>query len=260
MSAENTLSRSDAAWNARVELAAACRLTHLFGWTDLLATHISIRVPGRHDRYLVNPLGLLFDEVNASSILEVDLEGQVIGNLYGGKGDLNPAGTVIHGAIHATGTPEAEAVIHLHSREGVAVSCQAGGLLPLTQMSLMILGDVAYHDFQGVVLDNTERQSLLADLGNKHTLILRNHGTLSIGRNMQEAFSRIWRLERACRFQLAAQSAGVPLQALPPQVIERGLRQADIIFNDKAAFLPVGKREWAALLRRLDRELPGYRE
>ncbi|MDR0737364.1 MAG: class II aldolase/adducin family protein [Zoogloeaceae bacterium] len=250
---------SDAAHAARVELAAACRLTHLFGWTDLLATHISIRVPGRGDRYLVNPLGLLFDEVAASDILEVDLQGQVIGNPHGGKGDLNPAGTVIHGAIHATGTPEAEAVIHLHSREGVAVSCQADGLLPLTQMSLMIADDVAYHDFQGVVLDAGERQSILSDLGGKHNLILRNHGTLSIGRNMPEAFSRIWRLERACRFQLAAQSAGVPLRQLPPHVIERGTRQAKIIFNDQSSFLPVGKREWAALLRRLDRELPGYR-
>lgn len=253
------LTINDATHAARVELAAACRLTHLFGWTDLLATHISIRVPERHDRYLVNPLGLLFDEVTASDILEVDLQGQVIGNLHGGKGDLNPAGTVIHGAIHATGTPEAEAVIHLHSREGVAVSCQAGGLLPLTQMSLMILHDVAYHDFQGVVLDNAERQSLLSDLGDKHNLILRNHGTLSIGRNMPEAFSRIWRVERACRFQLAAQSAGVPLQSLPPQVIERGTQQAKHIFNEKSSFLPAGKREWAALLRRLDRELPGYR-
>jgi ribulose-5-phosphate 4-epimerase/fuculose-1-phosphate aldolase len=242
------------AWNARVELAAACRLTHLFGWTDLLATHISIRVPGRHDRYLVNPLGLLFDEVDASSILEVDLEGKVIG----GKGDLNPAGTVIHGAIHAY-APEAVAVIHLHSREGVAISCQTDGLLPLTQMSLMILGDVAYHDFQGVVLDNAERQSLLEDLGDRHSLILRNHGTLSIGRDMPEAFSRIWRLERACRFQFAAQSTGVSLKTLPPEVIERGLEQAKIIFGDQASFLPAGKREWAALLRRLDRELPGYR-
>jgi ribulose-5-phosphate 4-epimerase/fuculose-1-phosphate aldolase len=253
------LTVSDAAHAARVELAAACRLTHLFGWTDLLATHISIRVPGRSDRYLVNPLGLLFDEVAASDILEVDLQGQVIGNPHGGKGDLNPAGTVIHGAIHATGTPEAEAVIHLHSREGVAVSCQAGGLLPLTQMALVILDDVAYHDFQGVVLDAAEQQSILSDLGDKHTLILRNHGTLSIGRNMPEAFSRIWRLERACRFQLAAQSAGVPLQQLPPQVIERGAQQGKIIFSDQSNFLPAGKREWAALLRRLDRELPGYR-
>ncbi|MDR2366068.1 MAG: class II aldolase/adducin family protein [Zoogloeaceae bacterium] len=250
---------TDATNAARVELAAACRLTHLFGWTDLLATHISIRVPGRSDRYLVNPLGLLFDEVNASSILEVDLQGQVIGNAYGGKGDLNPAGTVIHGAIHATGSPEAEAVIHLHSREGVAVSCQAGGLLPLTQMSLVILEDVAYHDFHGVVLDNSERQGILSDLGGKHSLILRNHGTLSIGRNMPEAFSRIWRLERAFRFQLAAQSAGVPLQQLPPEVIARGAQQAKVIFADQSNFLPAGKREWAALLRRLDQALPGYR-
>ena len=242
------------AWNARVELAAACRLTHLFGWTDLLATHISLRVPGRHDRYFVNPLGQLFDEVSASSVLEVDLEGNVIG----GKGDLNPAGTVIHGAIHAN-APEAVAVIHLHSREGVAVSCQKEGILPLTQMSLMILGDLAYHDFQGVVLDKAERQSLLDDLGDKHNLILRNHGTLSIGRNMAEAFSRIWRVERACRFQLAAQSAGVPLPALPQPVIDRALEQAKVIVSEQSTFLPAGKREWAALLRRLDRELPGYR-
>jgi len=251
----NTLTVSDAAWNARVDLAAACRLTHLFGWTDLLATHISIRVPGRADRYFVNPLGLLFDEVTASSILEVDFDGKVIG----GHGDLNPAGTVIHAGIHATGSPQAEAVVHLHSKEGVAVSCQKNGLLPLTQMALMIYADLAYHDFQGVVLDNEERASLLTDLGNKHNLILRNHGTLSIGRNMAEAFGRIWRLERACRFQLAAQSAGVPLQELPQQVIERTVKQAQAITGEQSNFFPVGKREWAAHLRRLDRELPGYR-
>lgn len=255
-----SLTYSDAAWNARVELAAACRLTHLFGWTDLLATHISIRVPGRHDRYYVNPLGLLFDEVTASSILEVDVNGNVIVEPGRGRGDLNPAGTVIHGAIHATGSPQAEAVVHLHSREGVAVSCQRDGLLPLNQMALMIYADVAYHDFQGVVLDNEERDGLLRDLGDKHNLILRNHGTLSIGRTMAEAFGRIWRLERACRFQLAAQSAGVPLQELPPEVIARTVAQAKQITGDQSGFFPVGKREWAAHLRRLDRELPGYRD
>jgi len=252
MNAPNELLHATQA--ARVDLAAACRLVALFGWTDLLATHLSIRVPGRHDRYLVNPLGLLFEEMTASSILEVDLDGQVVA----GQGDLNPAGTVIHGAIHAA-APQAEAVVHLHSREGVAVSCQEGGLLPLTQMSLMVLDDVAYHDFQGVVLDNEERASLLASLGDKSLLILRNHGTLAVGRNMGEAFARIWRLERACRFQLAAQSAGVPLRQPSPEVIQRTLAQGRAIYGPEASFMPSGKREWAALLRRLDRELPGYR-
>jgi ribulose-5-phosphate 4-epimerase/fuculose-1-phosphate aldolase len=250
-----SFTNTDAAWNARFEVAAACRLTHLFGWTDLLATHISVRVPGRGDRYFVNPLGLLFEEVTASSILEVDLNGNVIG----GVGDLNPAGTVIHGAIHATGAPQAEAVIHLHSREGVAVSCQRDGILPLTQMSLMVYGQIAYHDFQGVVLDNEEREQLLADVGNHPFVILRNHGTMALGHNMAVAFSRIWRLERACRFQLAAQSAGVPLQELPQHVIERTTAQAQKIVAPDSTFLPAGQREWAALLRRLDRELPGYR-
>ncbi len=239
---------------ARIDLAAACRLVALFGWTDLLATHLSIRVPGRHDRYLINPLGLLFEEVTASSILEVDLDGQVVA----GDGDLNPAGIVIHGAIHAN-VDHAAAVVHLHSRDGVAVSCQEGGLLPLTQMALMVLGDIAYHDFQGVVLDEAERASILADVGDKPLLILRNHGTLAVGRNMGEAFARIWRLERACRFQLAAQSAGVPLRTPSPEVIERTLAQGRQIYAPDASFMPSGRREWAALLRRLDRELPGYR-
>lgn len=240
--------------NARIELAAACRLVALFGWTDLLATHLSLRVPGRHDRYLVNPLGLLFEEITASSILEVDLDGRVVG----GAGDLNPAAVVIHGAIHAN-APHAEAVIHLHSRDGVAVSCQENGMLPLTQMALVIIDDVAYHDYQGVVLDEVERVSLLASLGDKSHLILRNHGTLAVGRTMAEAFGRIWRLERACRFQLAAQSANTPLRLPSDEVIERTIRQSEAIFGDKSAFLPSGQREWAALLRRLDRELPGYR-
>lgn len=239
---------------ARIDLAAACRLVALFGWTDLLATHISLRVPGRHDRYLVNPLGLLFEEVTATSILEVDLDGRIIA----GDGDLNPAGTVIHGAIHAA-VDHAEAVIHLHSREGVAVSCQEGGLLPLTQMSLMVYGDIAYHDFQGVVLDEAERSSLLASVGDKTLLILRNHGTLAVGRTMPEAFARIWRLERACRFQLAAQSAGEPLRPLPAAVIARTVEQAKVLYGPQASFMPSGKREWSALLRRLDREAPGYR-
>ncbi|WP_428827939.1 class II aldolase/adducin family protein [Azonexus sp. IMCC34842] len=239
---------------ARIDLAAACRLVALFGWTDLLATHISLRVPGRHDRYLVNPFGLLFEEVTASSVLEVDLDGKIIA----GDGDLNPAGTVIHGAIHGA-VEQAAAVVHLHSREGVAVSCQEQGLLPLNQMALMVYGDIAYHDFQGVVLDDAERSSLLANMGDKPLLILRNHGTLAVGRSMAEAFARIWRLERACRFQLAAQSAGVPLRQLPAEVIARTLEQAKVLYGPLASFMPSGKREWAALLRRLDREAPGYR-
>lgn len=243
----------DALHAARVDLAATCRLIDRFGWTDLLATHVSLRVPGRHDRYLINPLGLLYGEVTASSLLEVDLEGRVVA----GDGDINPAGIVIHGAIHGA-VPEAEAVIHLHSREGVAVSCQAGGLLPLTQMALMVLGQVAYHDFQGVVLDHAERSSLLAAMGDKTLLILRNHGTLAVGQTMAEAFARIWRLERACRFQLAAQSAGAPLQELPPAVIARTLAQAEDIYGRQASFFPGGRREWAALRRQLDRESPGY--
>lgn len=242
-----------AARAARIDLAAACRLIHLFGWTDLLATHVSHRVPGRHDRYFINPLGLLYEEVTASSLLEVDLEGRVVG----GEGEVNPAGIVIHGAIHAA-VADATVVIHLHSREGVAVATQAGGLLPITQMALMVYGQVAYHDFQGVVLDARERAELLANLGDKHSLILRNHGTLTVGRDMGEAFARIWRLERACRFQLAAQSAGTPLQLLPAEVIERTQAQAQAIYGAQASFFPAGRREWAALRRRLDRSLPGY--
>lgn len=238
---------------ARVDLAAACRLIHLFGWTDLLATHVTYRVPGRHDRYFINPLGLLYEEVTASSILEVDLDGKVVG----GEGDVNPAGIVIHGAIHAA-VEDAAAVIHLHSRDGVAVATQDEGLLPLTQMALMVHGQIAYHDFQGVVLDERERADLLANIGDRHTVILRNHGTMTLGRNMGEAFARIWRLERACRFQLAAQSAGVPLRQLPDEVIARTHAQAQEIYGGQASFFPSGKREWAALRRRLDRELPGY--
>ncbi|MDR3324186.1 MAG: class II aldolase/adducin family protein, partial [Zoogloeaceae bacterium] len=150
----NQLTQTPEAWQARLEVAAASRLTHLYDWTDGLATHISVRVPGRTDRYFVNPLGVAFDEVSASSVLEVDLEGNVITENGRGAGDLNPAGTVIHGAIHATGSPQAEAVVHLHSRDGTAISCQRDGLRPLTQMSLMVYGDIAYHDYEGVVLDN----------------------------------------------------------------------------------------------------------
>jgi ribulose-5-phosphate 4-epimerase/fuculose-1-phosphate aldolase len=257
-----SLTHTDAAHQARVEVAAACRLTHVLGWTDFLATHISVRVPGRGDRYFVNPWGVAFDEVNASSVLEVDLEGRVITEEGKGWGELNAAGTVIHGAIHATGSPQAEAVVHLHSKYGVAVACQRDGLLPLTQSALMVYADLAYHDYQGVVLDEAERQSLLADLGDKHNLILRNHGTLSIGRNMAEAFGRIAQLDRACRFQITAQSAGVPLVALPQSVIDRTTAQARAFSNgsDAKSFPSSKQRGWAAYLRKLDRELPGYRD
>ena len=168
----------------------------------------------------------------------------------GGKGRINPAGFMIHGCVHA-GRPEVACVLHLHTPDGCTVATQVAGLLPLTQHALVILDDVAYHDFEGVVLDPAERARLLADLGDKRMLILRNHGTLTAGRSVGEAFALMYRLERACRMQVAAQNTGQPLRTLPQAVIESTMATGRRAFaND--GFLPAGQMEWAAMLRKLD--------
>ena len=245
-------SMSDAERKTRCDLAAAYRLAAMYGWGDLIATHMSARIPDS-EHILINPHGMLFEEITASSLLTVDVNGKVLGQSQYG---INPAGFIIHSCIHAA-RPEIGCVIHLHTREGTAVATQDAGLLPITQHALMIYDEVTYHEFEGPALDPDEQARLVADLGAKRAMILRNHGTLTAGRTVGEAFALMYRLERACRMQIAAQSGGAVLRMLSQPVIDKSLALARQIFAADG-LLPGGEREFSALLRKLSREQPDY--
>ncbi len=244
---------SKAEWEARVELAAAYRLCHMMGWSDMLGTHISCRVPGTDNQFLINPYGLLFDEITASSLIKCDTDGN---KLSESPYEINFAGFCIHSAIHMN-SHDAHAVMHCHTRDGVGVSSQKQGLLPLTQMALaMPYHELRYHDYEGIAHDLTERERLVRDLGTGTMLILRNHGTLTIGATVGEMFARMNRLERACKFQLAAMSGDAELNHLPKEVVDHTMQVgAEVNTTGRAAG---GSLLWAALLRRLDRLDPAY--
>ncbi|RPJ46059.1 MAG: class II aldolase/adducin family protein [Betaproteobacteria bacterium] len=242
-----------AEWQARVELAAAYRLTAMMGWTDMLGTHISCRVPGTHDQFLINPYGLLFEEMTASDLIKCDVDGS---KLSESPYEVNSAGFTIHSAIHMN-CPGADAVMHCHTQYGVAVASQKDGLLPLTQMALTALSQVRYHDFEGVAEDLNERERLVRDLGDGGMLILRNHGTLTAGRSIGEMFARMYRLERACKFQITAMTGGAELNRLPDEVVKHTVAQGRFIYGEGGRGAG-GKLMWAALMRKLDRESPGY--
>ncbi|MBL8643049.1 MAG: class II aldolase/adducin family protein [Rhodospirillaceae bacterium] len=244
---------SAAEWNVRTELAAAYRLVAQYGWDDLIFTHMSARVPDAPDQYLLNPLGLLFEEVTASSLVKVAADGAVLLDERGSG--INPGGFVIHGAVHAA-RHDANCVIHLHTVASVAVSCQKGGLLPLQQGAMMIADEVTYHDYEGIALDTEERVRLNANLGQKNYMILRNHGLLTLGGTVGDAFARAYSLNRSCEIQLAAQSGGADLnwpdQAVRDKVRHQVRPQGSTSKNNALA--------WAALLRRLERTDPGYKD
>lgn len=245
---------TEAERSARRELAAAYRLAAMQGWSDMLATHISARAPGTDHAFLLNPYGMLFEEITASSLVKVDLAGNILSDT---DYIINPAGFVIHSCIHAA-RPEIGCVMHLHTRDGTAVATQEAGLLPATQHALVIYDDVTYHDFEGPALDPDEQKRLVADLGDKRIMLLRNHGTLTAGRTVAEAFVLMYRIERACRMQIAAQSGGQPLKGLPRAVIDKSIAAGKAIFS-KGGFSPEGEKEFAALVRKLEREQPDYR-
>lgn len=243
-----------AEWEARVDLAACYRLVALYGMSDMMANHISLRVPDEDEAFLINAYGMLYEEITASSLIKVNLEGRILAKPdFGALGyGINQAGSVLHSAIHAA-RPEVACVIHTHTWANMAVSALEGGLLPMTQTAMRFL-KIGYHDYQGVVLDTAEQASLVRELGAGEALILRNHGAVTVGRTVGEAFNWMHRLELACRSQLAAQATGRGLVAVPPPVLEatwnnyqRGTRR------------PYGLMEWPALLRQLDRLDPGYR-
>ncbi|MEL6365609.1 MAG: class II aldolase/adducin family protein [Pseudomonadota bacterium] len=243
---------SDEEWALRCDLAATYRLSALFGWDDLVFTHISVRAPdeGGAHRFLINPYGLLFDEITASSLVKVDVEGNVVQET---PYFVNPAGFTIHSALHMARGEDAHCVLHLHSDHGVAVSAQKAGLQKLTQFSMIVHDDIAYHDYEGIALDHDERERIIADMGTKNLLMLRNHGTLTVGPNCAIAFARMYFLERACRAQVLAQAGGdvtVCDDAMSARVADQA----------SAGFTPgLGDALlWPALMRKLNRELPGY--
>jgi ribulose-5-phosphate 4-epimerase/fuculose-1-phosphate aldolase len=237
-----------AEWQLRVDLAACYRLVALHGWSDLIFTHVSARVPGPDHHFLINPYGLMFDEITASSLIKVDRRcNKVLASPY----PVNPAGFVIHSAVHEA-RGDVGCVLHTHTRAGVAVSAQKAGVLPISQQSTFVLASLAYHDYEGVAFRDEEKPRLQADLGDRNFLVLRNHGLLTVGTTIADAFLSMYVFESACQIQVSAQAGG-ELTRVDPQIL-RGVAQAMQVQTDGLG----GAFVWPALLRRLERIDPGY--
>jgi ribulose-5-phosphate 4-epimerase/fuculose-1-phosphate aldolase len=241
---------SEAEWLQRVDLAACYRLVAMFGWDDLIFTHVSARLPGSEHQFLINPYGLMFSEITASSLVKVDLQGnKVVDSPY----EINPAGFTIHSAVHAA-REDANCVLHVHSINGVAVSAQQDGVLPLSQHSIFVLSSLAYHDYEGVALQEDEKPRLVGDLGEKRFLMLRNHGLLTVGRSVAEAFVAMYFFETTCMIQVRAMSGGQPLRRISQQIIDAAPTQWEQVTRGAG-----GGLAWPALLRKLDRADSSYR-
>lgn len=237
-------------WDARVNLAAAYRCAAHLRMTDLIYTHISARVPGPTHHFLLNAFGLMWDEVCASNLVKVTYDGEIVDDPTGLG--INQAGFVIHSAIHRA-RPEIHCVAHTHTAAGIGVSAQEHGLLPISQHAMRLTGNVGYHDYEGVALDLDEQKRLVADLGSRMTMILRNHGLLACGKTVREAFDYLYYLERACQAQIAALAGGAKIVMPPKEVAEKVARQFERPgYQEK-------KGEWRALLRMLDRTDPSYK-
>jgi ribulose-5-phosphate 4-epimerase/fuculose-1-phosphate aldolase len=239
-------------WAMRVDLAACYRLADMYGFSDIIWNHITAKIPGT-EHFLINRFGLRHDEITASNLVTLDLEGNVIdpGSVSSKHEDINVTGFVIHSAIHAT-RPDLHCVMHSHSEFGLAVSVLKEGLIPMIQDAMPFYNNVAYHDYEGMSTDTDERQRLAASLGDKKALILRNHGILTGGETVGEAFILMYYLERACRTQMQVLASGREMQLPSPEVCEAAANQYDIF--------PHGKYEWPALLRKLDQQDPSYKE
>ena len=233
-------------WAVRLDLAACYRLVANFGWEDLVFTHITARVPGADDQFLINPYGLFFDEITASSLVKIDLQGNKVQE---SPFPVNPAGFVIHSAIHAA-RHDALCVLHTHTLNGVAVSAQREGLLPISQHSIFVLASLGYHDFEGPALNDDEKPRLVADLGANRSLILRNHGLLTVGETVADAFIAMYYLEASCAIQVRAQSGGGDLIPVSKEIIDRAYTQATTSPRQGSVR---GSLVWPGLLRRLDR-------
>tara|TARA_B100001113_G_scaffold242313_1_gene199316 strand:- start:818 stop:1573 length:756 start_codon:yes stop_codon:yes gene_type:complete len=238
-------------WQTRIDLAALYRLVALYGWDDLVFTHISARVPGEDNHFLLNPYGLLFEEIRASDLVKIDLDGNIVSKT---EHFVNAAGFTIHSAVHGNGQHN-HAVIHTHSNDGVAVSAQEHGLLPISQTAMVIRNECAYHNYEGIALNHDERERLLDDLGDKHCMILKNHGLLATGATCADAWLRLFFLERACTMQIKALSGGSKLNMVPDDVVELVTDQGQM-----ASEQGIGNLAWPALIRKLDKIDISYKE
>ncbi len=253
MEAVATSFSDDPSRRLRVDLALCYRVVAHYGLTDQIYTHISARVPGTENRFLLNRMGVGFDEMTASDLVEVGIEAlPETAPDETEAGGVNRAGHTIHSAIHMA-RPEVGCALHLHSRAGMAVAALEGGLMPLNQISMQFYGRLAYHDYEGIALDTGERDRLIASLGDMNAMILRNHGLLTVGRNVAEAFIRAYYLEKACEIQMDALAMGQPLRQPPPEVCEHAAQQFDSFYEAGAC-----DQAWAANRRLIDRVNPGY--
>ena len=261
-------------WELRVDLAACYRLVARYGMTDLVYNHITARVPGPEHHILINPYGMLYDEITASSLIKVDLDGNIVARAEGMEYSVNAAGYVIHSAVHAA-RPDVACVIHTHTRAGIAVSALEKGLMPLSQTAMRFHGHLAYHDYEGPAFNRGERDRLVADLGERNAMILRNHGLLTCGPTVPQAFNLIYWLDNACRIQVDILSCNRPLHRPSPEVVQGtadALSGTEITLDNERDTNPHLKRdaqsggtgygmlEWPALLRALDRADPSYRD
>lgn len=244
---------SDEEWAIRVDLAAAYRLVALYGWDDLIFTHLSARVPGPEHHFLINPYDMMFEEITASSLVKIDVDGQPV---VPTSHPVNPAGFTIHSALHMA-REDAHAVMHLHTPHGQAVSAMSEGLLPHTQTAMIALHNVAYHDYEGIATDLEERERLVTDMGEKHVMILRNHGTLAIGESVADCFLRLYFLERACEAQVMMLSAGRENLNTPPQGTPEKVKEQT---PPGGMGMVARALAWPALLRKLDRIDPSFRK
>ena len=242
---------SEEEWRLRVDLAACYRIIAMFGWDDLVFTHISARVPGDEDHFLINSYGMLFEEMTASSLVKVDLDGNKV---IDSPSLVNPAGFTIHSAIHDA-RHDAGCVLHTHSKAGVAVSIQPDGLQPLSQISLFPYSQVSYHDYEGIVLNEDEKPRVVANLGNSNAMILRNHGLLALGQTIPDAFIMMYALETACQIQIMAQSTGNDLLPVPQPIVDGIKAQVERVTKGLG-----GAIVWPGLLRKLERTDPSFRE
>ncbi|BCX51040.1 MULTISPECIES: class II aldolase/adducin family protein [Comamonas] len=237
-------------WRTRIDLAAAYRLVALMGWDDMVYTHITAKIPGPEHHFLINPYGMMFDEITASSLVKVDLAGNVV---MDSPFPINPAGFTIHSAVHAA-REDAGCVLHTHSVNGVAVSAQADGVLPISQQSIFVLSSLGYHDYEGVALRDDEKPRLVRDLSNNNFFMLRNHGLLTVGQSVADAFMAMYTFESVCMIQVRAQSGGGRLTMIDPAIIATSAQQAQQVTKGMGS----GALNWPGLLRRLDRRSPGY--
>ena len=243
---------SAAEWQTRIDLAAAYRLVAQYGWDDLVFTHITAKIPGVENQFLINPYGMMFDEITASSLVKIDLAGNKLDedNLH----QVNPAGFIIHSAIHAA-RHDAKCVLHVHTPNGIAVSAQKGGVLPISQQSIFVLSSLAYHDYEGVALNDDEKPRLVRDLGDKSFFMLRNHGLLTVGETIADAFQAMYIFETTCMIQVRAQAGGSELISIPQPILDGAKQQAKLVTKGLG-----GNLAWPGLLRKLDKIDSSFRD